>query len=169
MHYKVLQYTEEAGEGFIKLKSIDRPSNEEQFRGLNIGEEYTFITTTYMNGFINLVEVEKAFLLFDGDYNEKDEILENIENVSEINWFHTNLGRFSCPVTVIGSLEDSYVVFFFDSDVSSCLMQRIDKNKYTLDDVTINTLQIMNMRQQWMDSACEEYVELPKPKGWIRY
>lgn len=169
MNYEIKKYPEYRYID-ISLDVNEYPSREMLFEGVKKDSAFHYVSHTYLNGLINYTKPIKAFLMFDYVYqsDDKENILNKIESLSEQNWFHTDLGSFGTSAVVISELEDSYVLFFYDADVSDCSIYRINKS-YSFNDILSFTLSEMKCRQEFENPTCDEYIELPLPQGWIKF
>lgn len=168
MEYNVCVYPENIPSTSIDLDVLDMPDNLDVFEGVGINKGFQHISHTYLNGLINYTKPVKAFLTFEYNYDNKEDTLKRLSEMTSHDWFHTNLGILEDSVVVIGELDNSYVVFIYDCDVSECCIYRIS-NEHSFNDVCNFTLDTMKYRQDWENPSCHEYVELPLPTGWIKF
>lgn len=109
----ILQYFEE---------EYEYPSNEQLLHGIQQGVLFSYVASTYLQGFINYVDIEAAVLL--NRYSETDEEFQKQidsikKEVAEQNEVHTYLYDYD-DILILGKTDDMYIVFWSDGDVSDC-------------------------------------------------
>ena len=109
----ILQYFDE---------EYEYPSNEQLLHGIQPGVLFSYVASTYLQGFINCVDIEAAVLL--NRYSETDEEFQKQidsikKEVAEQNEVHTSLYDYD-DILILGNTKDMYVVFWSDGDVSDC-------------------------------------------------
>lgn len=175
--------------------SIDYPSFKSD-RILPYGEMWNYVSSTFLNGFINYVEHKKCIVLDrytgpDEDVSEKilvhekgsfgdwkkwkgtkSELINSI-NSGEKGIYHTSLDCFNDDVIILSKIENSeessenkYMLFWFDMDCSDCCIGRFK----TEDSEEIVQKSLIT----WINSLeCHKsYSELdPKKflKGWVKF
>lgn len=135
--------------------NIEYP-REVAFNPIPYNTVWTYISVTFLNGFINYVNPIKCYLIdrytpdneninsvkyqiedsyewltFDGTKGElKDKILKE-----EIKLYHTELSCFSDDIIILSEIEHNekdglnrFMFFWFDMDVSDCSIGRIETN-----------------------------------------
>lgn len=161
------------------------PAHEQLFGGVPIGTRYQYVSSTFLNGLVNYVDnIKAAFVSFEycTDYTDKNgwhsheekygEIIRHLDIMTDNRynqWYHTRLGDIGGCVLLIGELEDSWVIFEYDMDVSDCSIGRVSKEKYTYDDVLEYALYNLKYRHDYEECVIGRYAELPTPKGWISF
>jgi len=95
-------------------------------RMLPVNCEYTYISNTFLNGFINYVNIIKAFLIT--RYEPYSKNLESAVNFHdrEKNKFHTKIYNFFDDDVAILAVSDigEYWYFYYDQDCSDCSIGR---------------------------------------------
>lgn len=127
------------------------------------GTLWCYISSTFLDGMINYVTIESAFVgnRYSPD-NSKSEILD-----LERGKFHTKLDVFGDDIVILASIaEGKYAYFYYDMDVSDCSIGRFEtdtpKNK------------LLEEFRKHCETEIENFVDMPfeLPKdfftGWIR-
>ena len=96
------------------------------------GHYWEYISSTFLNGFINYVDIKFAFLVdrytIDDGYNDHEDV--ELKKQALIDFLrkkdvHTHLSEFQDDIIVLGEVEkNSYMFFWFDCDVSDCCIAR---------------------------------------------
>ena len=115
----ILQYFDE---------EYEYPTQEQLLHGIQSGVLFSYVASTYLQGFINYVDIEAAVLL--NRYSETDEEfqseIEKIEKeVAEQNEVHTYLYDYD-DILILGKTDDMYIVFRSDGDVSNLITFFVD-------------------------------------------
>jgi len=155
------------------------------------GTIYHYISSNFLDAFINYITIEKAYVLnrYDAyDYiGQESKLCVSIRD-SKWNWekklfaskkelyellndgehemYHTNLSCFGDDVVVIGSTQKYIWFFWFDADVSDCSIGRIKKDGINIEDFIESVKQFIKPI-----SENGESFEFKKEwiKGWIKY
>lgn len=95
-------------------------------RGVPENTLYCYISSTFLGGFINYVEPIKAVMI--KRYRESDyDHAKEAENISSA--VNTNIALLQDDVLVAAQTENDYWFFWFDNDVSDCVIGRFSKSK----------------------------------------
>jgi hypothetical protein len=147
----------------------DYPSNEAMVNGVPQNHLYQYVSSTYLNGFINYTPIFYAVMV--KRYSADDVFVERypegswdkcVKSVDKLtNQFHTNYGVLKDDVMLLGETEGSIWFYWFDKDSSDCCIGRLDKSQHTKE--RVKELFISYLQNKW-----EAYIELPKPTGWIK-
>jgi len=126
-------------------------------RGVPQGTSYDFVSSTFLDGFINYVKIFAAFIL-DPPYGGLGEYKEDIEQA--LNETHTKFRDFGLlEVILLAETENSFWLFWYDPDVSDCSISRCEK------EVTRDEFRRLFLIGPLKD---ETYMELSKlPHGWV--
>lgn len=91
--------------------------------------------------------------------------LFRIENICDNKWYHTDLGLFcNDDVIITGEIEDSYIMIYFDTDISDCEILRCSKEEYnSLSDFNEA---VVNMIEEDRNNLI---TQIREPKGWIKF
>lgn len=86
------------------------------------GVLWEYVSSAYLNGFINYCEVLDAYVIT--RYITEKELEKQkkvIEENNLKNWgHHTKLDKFMDDVLILGKISEGYIFFWFDRDVSDC-------------------------------------------------
>lgn len=114
---------------------------------------YSYISSTFLNGFINYIKPIKAYVIHrylqpnedisknnvqyrDSNWiwhnfkGTKQELIDRVKSNS-IEFYHTDLHCFDDDLIILGRNEEvscQYIYFYFDSDVSDCEIGRFSTN-----------------------------------------
>lgn len=185
-NYKVHRFREEGYRETVEFETETMyPSHSQLFGGVPIGARYQYVSSTYLNGLVNYVdEIKVAFVSLEycteytdskgwhGHEEKYEEIIRRLDIMTDPrynHWQNTNLGDIGGCVLLIGELEDSWVVFEYDADVSDCSVWRVSKEKYTYDEVLEHVLYNLKYRHDYEGCVIGEYIELPTPRGWVNF
>jgi hypothetical protein len=135
---------------------------------------WSYISSTFLNGFINYVKPLKIYVLDRYSPDKTDEI-NNLK--SQV---HTDLGQFGDDIIMLCEIEpNKYMFFWFDMDVSDCSIGRFE----TSDSKNI----VFESLKNWLDEQKKEnegkvfqeqydngilnYHELPVSfiEGWVSF
>lgn len=115
---------------------------------LPINTLWSYISSTFLNGFINYVKPIKVFVLD----RYKDDKTEEIKNLKPQP--HTNLHHFGDDVIILAEIENHeggvkmYMLFWFDCDVSDCRIGRFETSDFS----TVVIQSLVN----WLDEMKKE-------------
>lgn len=91
---------------------------------------YSYISNTYLAGFINYVDPIKAVMInryrTDGYNHEEESTKINVR-------VHTDINTLQDDVLVAAQTENDYWFFWFDRDSSDCVIGRFNKSRCTKD------------------------------------
>lgn len=113
------------------METIEYPTHEQFLSGIQPGISYDYVSSTYLNGFINYVDILDAFMIH-RYMNEKEftESIERIKHKIKTREVHTNVQDSSeyDDILILGKIEDMYVYFWNDCDCSDCCIGAINKD-----------------------------------------
>ena len=137
------------------------------------GTFWCYVSSTFLNGFINYVHVEKAYLA--NRYTEMDEVIECGEHAGTTKRsvfdkltvnppIHANLHAFSYDLVLLTKIsEGKYMMFWFDCDVSDCCIGRF---------VTADTeADVIAEFDKFVNKVIPSHAEIPLNffKGWMSF
>lgn len=116
----------------IAENRYDYPNNDKLLNGVEINSAYGYVSSTYLNGFINYVNIlcgamVNAYAMDDEEWNI---FCKNVDEL--VNEFHTdvsNADKFD-EIYVLAESSDSYWIFDSDKDCSDCAITRISKEHF---------------------------------------
>jgi hypothetical protein len=128
------------------------------------GEIWEYISSTFLNGFINYVKIEDAYVI--NRYSSWVEVQENYTRWLEEDPYHTRLNVFDDDVIVLAQTEKYYWFFYFDHDVSDCCIGRFEKEDH-------KEVEVKNLFFEYVKSVSKEerFLKIPttKIKGWVSF
>lgn len=104
-------------------EEYEYPSNEQLIHGIQPGVLFSYVASTYLQGFINYVDIISAVLIH--RYSETTEAFNEItarieKQAKEHIEPHTFLSNYDDDMLILGKTKDMYVVFWVDKDCSDC-------------------------------------------------
>jgi len=150
--------------------SEEYPSNERLLNGVPMNMLFEYVSDTYLNGFINYVDIKKVLLIqrywSEKEYGPWDEFVKKaIEKGSD---FHTDYRIIEDDVLFLAESESSWWFFWNDRDCSDCFIGRIDKTKISYDDLEKALIEFIEEHLEDPSDITGVYAELPLPSGWKR-
>lgn len=128
-------------------------------RGVPQDTLYAYVSNTFLDGIINYTKVFATYVLAPG-YGELSEYEESIEDA--LSETHTKFHEFGLIDTVLlTETENSLWVFWYDADVSNCIIGRCDKGKATksrFEELCLSTVEKNSPRYKKLDRL---------PQGWM--
>ena len=116
--------------------SIEYPSNDEIVRGIQPNVLFDYVNVTYLNGFINYVDIIGGAML--QRYMKDDEFDKAIERVNDhiVSGSHTDVHwcEHYDDIVVLGRTDSMYVYFYADRDVSDCMIGGLPVDKFASDE-----------------------------------
>lgn len=157
---------------FENIIDEECPIQKHLFDGIQINRGFVYVSATYCNGFVNYIHDPHLVLL--NRYRDEDEFVslsQQFVNQSDHDWRHTNLADYPDDILIFGTNDqfypDSYVLIWFDRDVSDCCIWRFDINDFK------NISHFISLMKEWLDSlghSIKGYGFIDrKPKGWIKF
>lgn len=159
-----------------KINFIDYPEHDNFFE-LKENTGYDYVSASYLNGLVNYVT--PIYLICSQKYSndeEFDKIIEYLKNIDmeawPCEWYHTDLSKIEDNVYYLGKTESSYVIFCYDRDCSDCMILRLSKKDFTLNDAKEIMLDQAKYESNSYanndENEFSRYIELPSPTGWIK-
>jgi len=110
------------------METVEYPTHEQFLSGIQPGISYDYVSSVYLNGFINYVDIIDAFMI--RRYMDFAESIERIKTKIKNKEFHTNVQDSSeyDDILILGKTEDMYVYFWNDCDCSDCCIGAINKD-----------------------------------------
>ena len=172
-------------------RSVQYPK-EILFDILPWGVYWMYISSTFLNGLINYIKPEKAYLL--DRYTAWDErgayryietqtvvTKETCTKQESLDAFyvrenlHTDLNMFGDDIMLLGSIEDvGYIMFWFDSDLSDCCIGRF-KTDDSLEDVKRHFSEYVSLTDKNLKGyrgnkeLCAKELPIDQIKTWISF
>ena len=141
------------------------PKYDRLLNGVDIDTSYNYVSSTYLNGFINYVNILAGAMIriYAEDDAEWKAFCDNVEALKDE--VHTNVSsadKFDY-VVVLAESSDSYWVFDSDKDSSDCKIARISKEHFKDRDEAIVSF------NENMGSEDDEFILIDKSlfKGWV--
>ena len=157
---------------YIK-KTVDCPGKD-IVDNFEANTDYEYISTTFLNGYINYVKPIKAFMIRRYSYvNEESRALDEdlswndaIKNLNkELDKFHTDLS--SCnldDISILAESEKYYWWFYADRDCSDSCIMKI--NKYNVEDLN-DLIEAFKEKCLWNGNNIIHEIPIDKMTGWI--
>lgn len=143
---------------------------------------FEYINSTYCNGIVNLIKNKSAFMIarytieenvdcYSFELNDDDDCLshyfkniDEIKNISDADWFHTNYRKFcEDDVIITGESESYYYFIWFDNDVSDCSVAKLKKEHFnSISEFEMETVKYFNHIGYKINP-------IRKPNGWIKW
>lgn len=157
---------------FENIVDEEFPMRGRLFNGVQINKGFVNVSSTYCNGFVNYIHDPHLVLL--NRYQDEDEFVElsqQFVSQSDHDWYHTDLGKYQDDILVFGTNDqynpDSYVLIWFDQDVSDCCIWRFDIHDFK------GIAHFVSLMKKWLDSlehSIKGYGFINRqPKGWIKF
>lgn len=153
--------------------------NDVALNPLPMNTFWSYISSTFLNGFINYVEPLKVYVLDRYEDDKTDEVL----NLSK--QYHTELSQFGDDIILLGKIENNdddlnkFMFFWFDMDVSDCCIGRFETtdNNETVCEALLNWLEEKKLENKGEifnedhDNGILGFHELPKSfiNGWLSF
>ncbi len=174
--------------GFGFLDWEEYPSNEELMEGLKEDIMYAYVSTTYLNGFINYVDIIGAYMTRRYKELEKD---KSDKNPNDLSWeescklidnntdFHTNVSDCNKydDIHILAKCGDYYYYFWSDCDCSDSCIGKFSKSRFESEKQTllsfkeeIFSFNIWDSDESYVREHEDEYLKfVPKEffTGWI--
>lgn len=153
--------------------TIDYP-NDIALNPIPMNTLWSYVSSTFLNGFINYVTPLKIFVL-DRYEPDKTEEIKNLKKQA-----HTKLGQFGDDIIILSKIGNNvYMFFWFDMDVSDCCIGRFETTD-SKNEVIISLTNWLDEQkaenagkeyQEMMDNGILNYHELPMSflEGWISF
>ena len=144
---------------------------------------YNYINSTFCIACANMLKNIDAYMIarysieenmdYFGSYylSDDDDILipyfnniKSLEDISDKEWYHTDLGRYCIDdVIICGESDDNYYCIWLDNDVSDCSIIKINKEHYDcLHNFKIDII-------EYFESNEFKIREIRKPSGWLKW
>lgn len=146
------------------------PEPDLLLRGIHSGVLFDPVSVTYLNGFINYVDIVAAVLLHEYT-NTAEEFAEQVADIekqaAEQRPPHTDCRKYD-NMLILGKTNDKYVVFLSDNDVSDCAVGGLALETFNTVSEAIDAL-YKQADQFVADGSALNYSKIPKSffRGWI--
>lgn len=155
---------------FEKIYVIEYPNSENLFNGIPINHGYDYISSTFCNGLVNYIEDKQLVLINRYKEEEFDDLVNKFVNQSEQDWYHTDLNKYGDDIFVFGvdskTNPSSYILIWFDCDVSDCCIYRFDINDFG------GMHHFIELMKKWLENLESinnfKFIQR-KPNGWIKF
>ena len=120
------------------LDPIEYPDNEELLTGPSEGVDYVYVSNTYLNGFINYVDIISGYMIRRysiGEDYDWDKKCKNVDLLADE--YHTDISDSSKfdDVIILAESEKYYWIFWNDCDSSDCCIGKFNKSKIDKNDI----------------------------------
>ena len=120
------------------LDIIEYPDREQLLTGPSEGCDYVYVSNTYLNGFINYVDIISAYMIrryLIGNDDEWNEACKNVDLLADD--FHTDISDSSKfdDVIILAESEYCYWIFWDDCDCSDCCIGKFNKSEIDKNDI----------------------------------
>lgn len=153
---------------------------------LPINGLYSYISSTFLEGFINYVDIKKAFIIT--RYNSYSKNLESVQKIEQKNKYHTKLSEFDDDILILAKSKEGkqglsskiWWFFWFDCDVSDCQIGRFesyDEEQVIIDEFVkyVNETSLYISKEYSGNKGCIENIggkpaielNIKKFNGWI--
>lgn len=171
--------------GFDFLDWMEYPEDEDLMEGPKEDIVYCYVSTTYLNGFINYVNILGAYM------TRRYKSLDKNKNSEDLNWkdsctlidrghaFHTDLSdsyKYD-DIHILAECGDYYYYFWSDCDCSDSCMGKFAKSRFESNEQAlasfkdeIFSLNIWDAEESYVREHESEYLKyIPKGffSGWI--
>lgn len=152
--------------------SFEYPSSQLlEGRGLAPNTVYNYISTTFLNGWINYPKIIKAVMKerycnwdIPQVFLEIEDVIQKLNTVIHADW-----SKGPDDVHILSESDTDYWYFWYDRDCSDSSIGTLDKNKYSRE-------LVLNLFEKYISSnnrgiqengkETSRYIEF-KPRGWI--
>ena len=142
-------------------EDYDYPSGDQLLEGVPVNTLYSYVSSYYLNGFINYIEPIKAIMV--ERYSDEEELESNAQTVAKFNEkFHSNFSDLPDDVLIAAESNNSYWFFWYDKDCSDCQIGRLSKDTITKEDY----LKLFNELVVDTELLGDNHYEL-KLAGWV--
>ena len=161
---------------FDMFVNLEYPDSEDLVSGLKDGVMYCYVSSTYLNGYINYVDIITSYMV--RHYMNENEWASSCELIDNGFDCHTNMSNADKydDVLIFSKSGDFYVIFWSDRDCSDCCIGKIHKSKFNSENDAISSFKhgvmslfLFNMRDAEKDVWGKYIKEIPSSffKGWI--
>jgi hypothetical protein len=148
-----------------KIEFLDLFKEHEEYpeklaeRGVPNNTYLTYVSTTFLNGYVNYIDIISAYLVNRYDIDE-DWTDDNIKHWTDKlgKDFHSDLSEIFDDVLILGETENCYWYLWSDCDVSDSCIGRFDKGNYTKD-------QVISLFEEYIRTGFTRHVKISL-SGW---
>lgn len=173
---------------FDYVDTIEYPSEDLLVDGIKDGNSFDYVSTTYLNGFINYVNLIDAYMIRRYKELTKNllkanrsvdeltwegscELVDNeLEDASHIHFKHTT-SKYD-DMLILAKQAGSYWVFWVDCDSSDCCLARMPESTFNSVDEAREALKIAALQFSEPGNTEEEKIkQIPTRffNGWITF
>ena len=179
------------------MDTIEYPSNELLVEGVKDGTSFDYVATTYLNGFINYVQIIDAYMIrryktlekylvekygtydqsiIEGNVDPNNLTWERscrlIDDLSESGNFHfTHSANKFDDMLILAKQAGSYWIFWTDCDCSDSCIGRLPLSTFDSDEEAKESLKLAALEFSTEDSTVEDEkikrIPLSLFSGWI--
>lgn len=169
-------YTEDVDIYNLFDRDISYPDHSLILNGLKDGMNFTYISNTYLNGFINYVDIIGGYMVrkYQGEKEKWDEACSNVDAL--LNEPHTNISdahKFD-DILILARGAGSYWLFWNDGDCSDCCIGRLSMDTFDGQETAMlylkKTLIKISSSYNIMTSSDSDYFKYLSEdhfRGWI--
>lgn len=149
-------------------ETFQYPDREQLLNGVPMNTLFEYVSSTYLEGFINYVNIKSVILIQRYWDKDKDDTWDKFvkDSIKEAEKSHTKYGDIGDDVLILAESDSSWWFFWNDKDCSDCEIGRIDKNKISLEDAKKLLIKFIESYKKDQSDITGEYVELPIGSGW---
>ena len=142
-------------------------------RGVQNNTLYSYISNTFLDGLINYVDVFWACVIERYEVWDMQIMKETITAVSSNH--HTKYSAYIDDCLLLAETDHCYWFFWYDRDVSDCMIGRMDKSIAIKADLIALTKAFVESHDAPIERGenCEgitgRWMELPNPTGWASF
>lgn len=177
---------------FDYVDTIEYPGGELLVDGIKDGISFDYVSSTYLNGFINYVNLIDAYMI--RRYKELDRVIANkrppmIQSSEDLSWEDScalidngiddpSIAHFKFTskkyddLLILAKQAGSYWVFWVDCDCSDCCLARMPESTFNSEDEAKEALKIAALQFSEPGNTEEEKIKnIPTRffKGWITF
>lgn len=132
---------------------------------------YEYVAHSFLNGIVNYTEPIKGYLIERYNAFDRSKFQAVIDRLLRDRIGHPKLDDFGDDVVLLSETNNSYFTFYFDCDVSDCMVGRCQKRE------SLNRERVIELFDDWVEwmtierdvnSAHEIPVEFFK-RGWMSF
>lgn len=112
---------------------IEYPGRELLLSGPRDGYNYTYVSNTYLNGFINYVDIICGYMIRRYSIYDNSKWLNQCNNIEALKDSpHTNISDINefDDIIILAESDTSYWIFWNDCDCSDCCIGKLSKKEF---------------------------------------
>lgn len=148
--------------------TYEYPEHTMLLHGIQPGTAFYYVSSTYLNGFINYVDIIDAVMI--QQYRNDEEFDAAIKKIENKDSYHTHFGNEYDDIMILGKTDDMYVCFYFDNDVSDCDIGGVSIDEFKTDNEAIESFrQYVKYVKEIQESKRTYNIPVSKLTGWISF